>query len=109
MCPQRTQRNDCFAANVEIEVSQAIPSSKETLMQKWEIIFVDDHGETIAEQFDYAQEPTMEQAAQLIREKLVPLSKELDLNDLEGRTDDPTVKSLKTQNSIEIISIKPVS
>jgi hypothetical protein len=82
---------------------------KETPMPKWEITFVDDHGEAIAEQFDYDQEPTMEQAAQLIRQKLLPVPAKLDLNDLEGRTEDPTLKSLKTQNSIEIISIKPIS
>jgi hypothetical protein len=78
-------------------------------MQKWEITFVDDHGEAIAEQFDYEQEPTMEQAAQLIREKLLPVPAKLDLNDLEGRTEDPTVKNLKSQHSIEIISITPIS
>ncbi|MCL6703066.1 hypothetical protein [Pseudomonas sp. T1.Ur] len=78
-------------------------------MPKWEITFVDDHGEAIAEQFDYDQKPAMEQAAQLIRQKLLPVPAKLDLNDLEGRTEDPTLKSLKTQNSIEIISIKPIS
>ncbi|WP_417697736.1 hypothetical protein [Pseudomonas sp.] len=78
-------------------------------MQKWEITFVDDHGEAIAEQFDYEQEPTMEQAAQLIRQKLLPVPAKLDLNDLEGRTADPTVKNLKSQHSIEIISITPIS
>ncbi|MGN8343702.1 hypothetical protein ACLEJQ_08855 [Pseudomonas sp. SMV71] len=78
-------------------------------MQKWEITFVDDHGEAIAEQFNYEQEPTMEQAAQLIRERLLPVPAKLDLNDLEGRTEEPTVKNLKTQHSIEIISITPIS
>ncbi|CAN1602960.1 MULTISPECIES: hypothetical protein [unclassified Pseudomonas] len=78
-------------------------------MQKWEITFVDDHGEAIAEQFDYDQEPTMEQAAQLIRERLLPVPAQLDLNDLEGRTAEPTVKNLKSQHSIEIINIKPIS
>jgi hypothetical protein len=51
----------------------------------------------------------MEQAAQLIRERLLPVVNELDLNDLEGRTEDPTVKNLKSQYSIEIRSIKPIS
>lgn len=78
-------------------------------MQKWEVTFIDDHGETTVEQFDYDQEPTMEQAAQLIRERLLPVLNQLDLNDLENRTEDPTVKNLKSQNSIEIISIKPIS
>lgn len=78
-------------------------------MRKWKIRFVDDHGETISESFDYDQEPTMEQAAQLIRARLLPVSTELDLNDLEGRTEEPTVKHLKSQHSIEIISITPIS
>jgi len=78
-------------------------------MQKWEITFVDDHGEAIAEQFDYEQEPTMEQAAQLIRERLLPVPAKLDLNDLEGRTEEPTLKNLKSQHAIEIISITPIS
>ncbi|WP_339482245.1 MULTISPECIES: hypothetical protein [unclassified Pseudomonas] len=78
-------------------------------MQKWKITFVDDHGEAIAERFDCDQEPTMEQAAQLIREKLLPVPAQLDLNDLEGRIEDPTVKNLKSQHSIEIISITPIS
>ncbi|MCP2073696.1 UNVERIFIED_ORG: hypothetical protein J2Y77_003132 [Pseudomonas lini] len=78
-------------------------------MQKWEITFVDDHGDTTEELFDCDQEPTMEQAAQLIRGRLFPVASELDLNDLEGRTEDPTVKNLKSQHSIEIISITPIS
>ena len=78
-------------------------------MQKWEITFIDDHGETTVEQFDYDHEPTMEQAAQLIRERLLPVLNQLDLNDLEDRTEDPTVKNLKSQNSIEILSITPIS
>ncbi|QXH93334.1 hypothetical protein HU749_021145 [Pseudomonas ogarae] len=78
-------------------------------MQKWEITFIDDHGETTVEQFDHDQKPTMEQAAQLIRERLLPVLKRLDLNDLENRTEDPTVKNLKSQNSIEILSITPIS
>lgn len=78
-------------------------------MQKWEITFVDDHGETVTEQFDHDQEPTMEQAAQLIRDRLFPVPAQLDLNDLEGRTQDPTVKNLKSQHSIEISRISPIS
>ena len=81
---------------------------KEALMQKWQIIFVDDHGVQSVEQFDCEQQPSMEDAAQLIRAKLLPVPAELDLNDLEGRIDDPTVKSLKEQNSIQILSITPI-
>ncbi|CAI8934989.1 hypothetical protein [Pseudomonas sp. NPDC087626] len=77
-------------------------------MQKWEITFVDDHGVQSVERFDCEQQPDMEKAAQLIRAKLLPVPAELDLNDLEGRTDDPTLKSLKDQNSIQILSISPI-
>lgn len=74
-------------------------------MKKWEITFVDDHGDQAVERFDCEQEPSLEQAAQMIRAKLLPVPAELDLNDLEGRTDDPTVKSLKDQYSIQILNI----
>ncbi|MHC8325817.1 hypothetical protein [Pseudomonas sp. LB1P83] len=77
-------------------------------MQKWKITFVDDHGEQVDEVFESDECPNNEQAAKLIRARRLPVAAELDLNDLEGRTDDPTVKSLKTQNSIEILSITPV-
>ncbi|MNJ00195.1 hypothetical protein D3C73_1594670 [compost metagenome] len=51
----------------------------------------------------------MEKAAQLIRTRLLPVPAELDLNDLEGRIEDPTLKSLKEQNSIQILSISLIS
>ena len=77
-------------------------------MQKWKVTFVDDHGETIDEVFEYEECPTHEQAAKLIKERFLPVAAELDLNDLEGRTDDASVKSLKDQNSIQILGITPV-
>ncbi|AJO77466.1 MULTISPECIES: hypothetical protein [Pseudomonas] len=77
-------------------------------MQKWQIVFVDDHGVQSVEQFDCEQQPSMERAAQLIRAKLLPVPAELDLNDLEGRTAEPTVKNLKYQHSIQILSIQPI-
>lgn len=77
-------------------------------MQKWEVTFVDDHGVQSAERFDCEHQPDMEEAARLIRDRLLPVSAELDLNDLEGRTDEPTLKSLKDQNSIQILSISPI-
>ena len=81
---------------------------EEALMQKWQITFVDDHGVQSVEQFDCEQQPSMEQAARMIRAKLLPVSAELDLNDLEGRTDEPTLKSLKEQNSIQILGITAI-
>lgn len=77
-------------------------------MQKWKVTFVDDHGEVIEEVFEREECPDHEEAARLIKERLLPVAAELDLNDLEGRTTDAGVKSLKTQNSIEIRSITPV-
>ncbi|MDR9750498.1 hypothetical protein RG836_03495 [Pseudomonas sp. SZMC_28357] len=77
-------------------------------MQKWKVTFVDDHEEQMEEVFESEERPSNEQAAKLIRARRLPVVAALDLNDLEGRTDDPTVKSLKTQNSIEILSITPV-
>lgn len=77
-------------------------------MQKWKVTFVDDHGEQVDEVFESDECPNNEQAAKLILARRLPVAAELDLNDLEGRADDPTVKSLKTQNSIEILSITPI-
>ncbi|WP_350614754.1 hypothetical protein [Pseudomonas sp. HY7a-MNA-CIBAN-0227] len=82
---------------------------EEALMQKWQITFADDHGDQSVELFDCEQKPSTEEAAQMIRAKLLPVAAELDLNDLEGRTNEPTVKSLKTQNSIQILSITPAA
>ncbi|WP_231982568.1 hypothetical protein [Pseudomonas mucidolens] len=78
-------------------------------MQKWQVTFVDDHGDQSVEQFTCKQQPSLEEAAQMIRAKLLPIAAKLDLNDLEGRTDEPTVKNLKNQNSIQILDITPVS
>ena len=77
-------------------------------MQKWQITFVDDHGVQSAEPFTCERKPSLEDAAHLIRDKLVPVAAELDLNDLEGRKPEPTVKILKDQNSIQILDIPPV-
>ncbi len=76
-------------------------------MQKWKVTFVDDHGETVDEVFECEQCPDNEQAAKLIKARLLPVAAELDLNDLEGRTSDASVKSLKIQNSIQILGISP--
>ncbi|KTC21526.1 hypothetical protein AO391_08465 [Pseudomonas marginalis ICMP 9505] len=78
-------------------------------MQKWQITFVDDHGVQSVEQFTCDQKPTLEDAAHMIRNKLVPVAAELDLNDLEGRKPEPTVKILKDQNSIQILDISPAA
>ena len=82
---------------------------EEAPMQKWQITFVDDHGVKSVEQFTCEQKPSLEDAAHMIRNKLVPVAAELDLNDLEGRKPEPTVKILKDQNSIQILDISPAA
>ena len=77
-------------------------------MQKWKITFVDDHGEQVDEVFECDECPDNEQAAKLIKARLLPVAAELDLNDLEGRTADATVKSLKDQYAIQILDIAPI-
>jgi hypothetical protein len=81
---------------------------QEAAMQKWKVTFVDDHGETSDEVFECDDCPDNDEAARLIKARLLPVAAELDLNDLEGRTSDADVKNLKTQNSIEIRSIELV-
>ncbi|NWA86117.1 MULTISPECIES: hypothetical protein [Pseudomonas] len=78
-------------------------------MQTWQITFVDDHGVQSVEQFTCDHKPSLEDAAHMIRNKLVPVAAELDLNDLEGRKPEPTVKILKDQNSIQILDISPAA
>lgn len=78
-------------------------------MQTWKITFVDDHGVRVVEQFTCAEKPSLETAALMIRAKLLPVAAELDLNDLEGRTPQPTLKSLKEQNGIQILDISPAA
>jgi hypothetical protein len=95
-------------ANVQIGVSPLAGLYEEALMQKWKITFVDDHGETVDEVFECDECPDNEQAARLIKERLLPVAAQLDLNDFEGRTADASVKDLKTQNSIQILGITPI-
>ena len=95
-------------AKVQIDVSPLAGFIEEALMQKWKITFVDDHGETVDEIFECEECPDNEHAAKLIKARLLPVAAELDLNDLEGRTADASVKSLKSQNSIQILGITPV-
>lgn len=57
----------------------------------------------------FAERPSEEEVARLLRKDLYPVTDELDLNDLDGRTDEPTVKTLKDHNSVQIISITEMS
>jgi hypothetical protein len=78
-------------------------------MKVWTISFLDKDGVQQTLDLEAEQCPSHEEAAQRLRPHLFPVTSELDLNDLEGRTDDATVKTLKDQNSVEIISILEAS
>ncbi|MDH0745375.1 hypothetical protein N5D61_03320 [Pseudomonas sp. GD03842] len=74
-------------------------------MKVWTISFLDKEGVPQTLDLESEHRPSEEEAAQHLRPHLFPVTHELDLNDLEGRTEDPTVKTLKEQNAVQIISI----
>lgn len=77
-------------------------------MKQWAISYLDKDGVQQRVDVDFQDRPSEEEVARLLRKDLFPVTDELDLNDLEGRTDEPTVKTLKAQNSVQIISITEV-
>lgn len=74
-------------------------------MKAWEITFVDQKGERTSLPFTAEREPSIEEAARLIRTHLFPVMAELDLNDFQDRVASPTAKWLKEQSGVEITSI----
>ncbi|KAA8706426.1 MULTISPECIES: hypothetical protein [Pseudomonas syringae group] len=78
-------------------------------MKQWAILYLDKDGVQQRHVAAFEQRPSEEEVAQLLRKDLYPMTDELDLNDLEGRTEEPTVKTLKDHNSVEIISITETS
>ncbi|POP69974.1 hypothetical protein [Pseudomonas syringae] len=78
-------------------------------MKQWTIVYLDKDGVRQHLEADFEQHPSDEQVARLLRKGLYPVTDELDLNDLDGRTEDPTVKTLKDHNSVQIISITEVA
>jgi hypothetical protein len=78
-------------------------------MKQWTISYLDKDGVQQSLDMESEQRPSEEEAARRLRPHLFPVADALDLNDLEGRTAEPTAKSLKDQNSVEILSIKEVS
>ncbi|CAM3110909.1 hypothetical protein BZK31_11300 [Pseudomonas floridensis] len=74
-------------------------------MKKWAILYMDKDGVQQRHDVPWRTRPSEEDAARLLRKDLYPVTDKLDLNDLEGRTDKPTVKTLKDHNSVKIISI----
>ncbi|KPB55892.1 hypothetical protein ALP73_00990 [Pseudomonas coronafaciens pv. garcae] len=81
----------------------------EALMKQWAILYLDKDGVQQRLEADFAARPSEEEVAQMLRKGLYPMTDELDLNDLDGRTAEPTVKTLKDHNSVEIISITEMS
>jgi hypothetical protein len=77
-------------------------------MKQWAISYLDKDGVQQRVDIDFQDRPSEEEVARLLRKDLFPVTDELNLNDLEGRTDEPTVKTLKDQNSVQIISITEV-
>lgn len=74
-------------------------------MKEWEITFVDQKGIPNSLTLASAERPSDEDAALAIRAHLFAVSKELDLNDFEGRTQAPTAKLLEEQHSVKITAI----
>ncbi len=74
-------------------------------MKHWTISYLDKDGVQQSLVLDSEQRPSEEEVALQLRPKLFPMTNDLDLNDLEGRTTEPTVKTLKDQNAVQIISI----
>jgi hypothetical protein len=83
--------------------------SEETLMKVWTISFQDKDGVQQTLDLECEHRPSEEEAAQRLRPHLFPVTEDLDLNDLDGRTQEPTVKTLKEQNAVQIISIVEAS
>ena len=78
-------------------------------MKVWTISFLDKDGVQQTLDLESDHRPSDEEAAQRIRPILFPVASDLDLIDLDGRTAEPTVKTLKEQNAVQIISIVEAS
>ena len=75
-------------------------------MKVWTISFQDKDGAPQSHNLELEHRPSMEEAAQHLRPILFPVTKELDLNDLDDRSKAPTAEILKEQNAVQIISIE---
>ncbi|WP_297834703.1 hypothetical protein [Pseudomonas sp.] len=74
-------------------------------MKQWTIAYVDKEGVQQSLKLEREQCPSKEDAADYLREVLYPVADKLDLNDLDGRAPEPTVKSLKNMHSVQILSV----
>ncbi len=75
-------------------------------MPKWNVSFINDRGEPEVEQFDLEREPTLEEAAQLVRERVFPVLASLDPIELPDRVPNPAEKSLNDQNSVKGLKVE---
>ena len=78
-------------------------------MKVWTISFQDKDGVQQTHNLELEHRPSEEEAAQHLRPILFPVVNELDLNDLDGRSNAPTAEILKEQNAVRIISILEAS
>ncbi|SEJ79400.1 MULTISPECIES: hypothetical protein [unclassified Pseudomonas] len=78
-------------------------------MKVWTISFQDKDGVQQTHDLESEQRPSEEEAARYLRPILFPVVSELDLNDLDGRSNAPTAEVLKEQNAVQIISIVEAS
>ncbi len=78
-------------------------------MKVWTISFLDKEGVQQTLDLESEQRPSEEEVAQYLRQHLSPVTTNLDLNDLDGRTAEPTVKTLKEQNAVQILSVVEAS
>jgi hypothetical protein len=77
-------------------------------MNKWEIAFVDEHGDLLKLLVESEQRPSDEEAARHVRSHYRPVLDKVDLNDFENRTAHPTAKALKEMNAMEVRSVTQV-
>ncbi|MET0124338.1 hypothetical protein [Pseudomonas caspiana] len=78
-------------------------------MKQWTISYLDKDGVQQSQVMESDHRPSDEEVARRLRHILVPVADELDMNDLDGRIAEPTAKSLKEHNAVQIISIKEAS
>ena len=105
--PQAELNNRPGAGSTEGKADSPLSRvTEENPMKAWVITFVDQKGERTSLSFDAEQQPSIEEAARVIRAHLYPVVDKADLNDFEGRVSMPTAEWLKQDSGVEIKEIK---
>ena len=78
-------------------------------MKKWQIAFIDEHGQKLNLEIDAEQCPDKEEAARHVRAYYRPVLEKADLNDFDNRAAEPAAKALKELNAMEIVSVTQVA